>query len=51
MGTCEFANLVEQRGPVNELGPDGRDVQFGGEQNCPLSGFCAPSSSSRLASG
>ena len=30
---------VEQGGPVNELGPDGRDVQLGGEQNCSRSGF------------
>jgi hypothetical protein len=25
---------------VNDLDPDGRDVQFGGEQNCSLSVFC-----------
>jgi hypothetical protein len=24
---------------VNELAPDGRDVQLGGEQNCPRTGF------------
>jgi hypothetical protein len=26
-------------GPVSELAPDGREVQFGGEQNCSLSAF------------
>ena len=26
---------------MNELAPDGRDVQFGGEQNCSLSAFSA----------
>ena len=30
---------VEQGGPVNELVPDGRDVQFGGQQNRSLSAF------------